>query len=385
MADIKKLLTVMNKHDASDLYITVDSPPCYRVNGVVRPAGETKFNEETTYDLAYSLMNDKQQIEFGEKKEQNLALKVEGLGRYRVNIFQQRDAVGMVIRRIKTSIPTLDGLNLPDVLSQLSMAKNGLVLFVGATGSGKSTSLAAMIDYRNNNQAGHIVTVEDPIEFIHPHKKSLVTQREVGMDTDTYSDALKNALRQAPDVILIGEIRDLETMEAAINFAETGHLCLATLHANNSNQAIERVMNFFPSERHKQIYMQLSLNLRGIVGQRLIPATNGARVPAVEVMLGSPRIKDLILKGDIKDIKEAMKKGAITGMQTFDMNLFELYAEGKISQDTAIKYADSANNLRLKIKLAEEKGVTDVQDAFGDEKKEKPTLGKNSSITLSKA
>ncbi len=385
MADIKKLLTVMNQHDASDLYITVDSPPCYRINGVVRPAGKNNLNEETTHQLAYSLMNDKQQAQFSDKKEQNLALKVEGLGRYRVNIFQQRDAVGMVIRRIKTSIPTLDGLNLPDILSQLSMAKNGLVLFVGATGSGKSTSLAAMINYRNNNQAGHIVTVEDPIEFIHPHKKSIVTQREVGMDTDTYSDALKNALRQAPDVILIGEIRDLETMEAAINFAETGHLCLATLHANNANQAIERVMNFFPSERHKQIYMQLSLNLRGIVGQRLVPATNGARVPAVEVMLGSPRIKDLILKGEIKDIKEAMKKGAITGMQTFDMNLFELYADGKISQDTAIKYADSANNLRLKIKLAEEKGVSEVPDAFGDEKKEKSVLGKNPSITLSKA
>ena len=370
MADIKKLLTVMNKHDASDLYITVDSPPCYRVNGIVRPAGETELDEKTTYKLAYSLMNDKQQVEFDTKKEQNIALKVEGLGRYRVNIFMQRDAIGMVIRRIKTSIPTLEGLHLPDVLSKLSMSKNGLVLFVGATGSGKSTSLAAMIDYRNNNQAGHIITVEDPIEFIHPHKKSLVTQREVGMDTDSYQDALKNALRQAPDVILIGEIRDLETMEAAINFAETGHLCLATLHANNANQAIERIMNFFPSERHKQIYMQLSLNLRGIVGQRLIPATNGARVPAVEVMLGTPRIKDLIHKGDIKDIKEAMEKGAITGMQTFDMNLFDLYADGKISQDTALKYADSANNLRLKIKLTEDDtSAPNSLNAFTDKKK----------------
>ncbi len=380
MADIKKLLTVMNEHDASDLYITVDSPPCYRINGIVRPAGKAKLDESMTYELAYNLMNDKQQAEFSEKREQNLALKVEGLGRYRVNIFQQKDAVGLVIRRIKTVIPTIDGLNLPDTLSKLSMAKNGLVLFVGATGSGKSTSLASMVDYRNNNQAGHIVTVEDPIEFIHSHKKSLITQREVGMDTDTYKDALKNALRQAPDVILIGEIRDLETMEAAINFAETGHLCLATLHSNNANQAIERIMNFFPSERHKQIYMQLSLNLRGIVAQRLIPASKGTRVPAVEIMLGTPRIKDLIHKGEVKDIKEAMEKGAITGMQTFDMDLFKLYAEGKISQDTAIKYADSANNLRLKIKLAEENGSNEKRGSLSEKKERKGiSLGKNDS------
>lgn len=375
MSDIKKLLTVMNEHDASDLYITVDSPPCYRINGIVRPAGSTQLDENTTYKLAYSLMTDKQQAEFTEKKEQNLALKVEGLGRYRVNIFQQKDAVGMVIRRIKTSIPTLEGLKLPEILSKLSMSKNGLVLFVGATGSGKSTSLAAMIDFRNSHQAGHIVTVEDPIEFIHQHKKSIVTQREVGMDTDTYHDALKNALRQAPDVVLIGEIRDLETMEAAINFAETGHLCLATLHANNANQAIERVMNFFPPERHKQIYMQLSLNLRGIVGQRLIPATNGSRAAAVEVMLGTPRIKDLILKAEIEDIKEAIEKGAITGMQTFDMHLLELYTSGIISLDTALKYADSANNLRLKIKLSDDGSIGETpENAFGEENKEKSSL-----------
>ena len=385
MADIKKLLSVMNEHDASDLYITIDSPPCYRINGIVRPAGNTELDETTTYQLAMSLMNDKQQSEFAAKKEQNLALKVDGLGRYRVNIFQQRDVVGMVIRRIKTEIPTLEGLNLPEILCDLSMGKNGLVLFVGATGCGKSTSLAAMIDYRNSNQAGHIVTVEDPIEFVHAHKKSLITQREVGMDTDTYGDALKNALRQAPDVVLIGEIRDIETMEAAITFAETGHLCFATLHANNANQALERVMNFFPSQRHKQIYMQLSMNLRGVVSQRLIPATNGARVPAVEVMLGTPRIQDLILKGEVKEIKEAMEKGKISGMQTFDMHLFDLYLDGKITQDIALKYADSANNLRLKIKLAEERGISEGPNAFTEENgKKRKSISKGPDIGFSK-
>lgn len=372
MADIKRLLSVMNEHDASDLYITIDSPPCYRVNGVVRPAGNTVFDEETTYKLAQSLMNDKQQAEFDRKNEQNLAIKIEGLGRYRANIFKQRGAIGLVIRRIKTAIPTLEDLHLPLALKDLSMSKHGLILFVGSTGSGKSSSLAAMIDYRNTNQAGHIITIEDPIEFVHLHKKSIITQREIGMDTDSYHDALKNALRQAPDVVLIGEIRDEVTMESAITFAETGHLCLATLHSNNANQAMERVMNFFPPERHRQIYLQLSMNLRGVVSQRLVPTIDNSRIPAVEVLLVSPRISDLIEKGMIKEIKEAMEKSSISGMQTFDMHLFELYAEGKISQETALRNADSANNLRLKIKLAEEREISGGPNPFGEGATHKP-------------
>lgn len=369
MLDIRKLLTVMNEHDASDLYITVESPPCYRVNGVVRPAGNTALTDEQTETLAVSIMNDKQQCEFDEKDEQNLALKLEGLGRYRVNIHRQQGSIGLVIRRIKTLIPTLGDLGLPPVLKDLAMAKRGLVLFVGATGSGKSTSLAAMIDHRNANQAGHIITIEDPIEFVHMHKKSIITQREIGMDTRTYEIALKNALRQAPDVILIGEIRDLETMEAAINFSETGHLCFATLHSNNANQAMERIMNFFQPERHQQIYMQLSLNLRGIVSQRLLPTIGGGRVAAVEILLGSPRVQDLINKAEVGEIKEAMEKGSTVGMQTFDMHLFELYTDGRISLDTALKNADSANNLRLKIKLAEEGGGGEEEaGAFGSKK-----------------
>ncbi|MDD2941335.1 MAG: PilT/PilU family type 4a pilus ATPase [bacterium] len=357
--DFKKLLTIMNEHDASDLYITVDSPPCYRVNGVVRPAGNRSLSPEETSALAMSIMNEKQQRDFDEFNEQNLALYYSALGRYRVNIFQQRGSVGMVIRRIKSQIPSLDDLQLPSVLKDVSMTKRGLVLVVGATGSGKSTSLAAMIDYRNTNQAGHIITIEDPIEFVHEHKKSLISQREIGVDTMDYHHALKNALRQAPDVILIGEIRDSVTMEAAITFAETGHLCLATLHSNNANQAMERIMNFFPHDRHKQIYLQLSLNLRGILSQRLIRTVDGSRVAAVEILLSSPRVKDLIHKGEIHELKEAMEKGATVGMQTFDMHLYDLYREGKISLDEALRNADSANNLRLKVKLSEEEGFTD--------------------------
>ena len=351
--DIRKLLTVMNEHDASDLYITIDSPPGYRVNGVVRPAGKHCLTAEETEQLAISIMSERQQREFQENKEQNLALYYPGLGRYRVNIFRQKDAIAMVIRQIKTNILTMDDLDLPPVLKEVAMSKRGLILFVGATGSGKSTSLAALIDHRNTNQAGHIITIEDPIEFVHEHKKSIISQREVGMDTHSYHHALKNALRQAPDVILIGEIRDLETMEAAISFAETGHLCLATLHSNNANQAMERIMNFFVPERHKQMYLQLSLNLRGIVSQRLVKTVEGTRAAAVEILLGSPRVKDLIHKGKIDEIKEAMEKGANVGMQTFDMALHQLYKDGKISLDEALLNADSANNLRLKIKLSE--------------------------------
>ena len=354
MLDITKLLQVMTEHDASDLYLTVESPPMYRINGSIRPAGNRILGAEDTEALAHSIMTERQQKEFDTSNEQNLALYYQSLGRFRVNVFRQRNCIGLVIRQIKSNILTIDDLELPPILKDVSMTKRGLVLVVGATGSGKSTSLAAMIDYRNTNSAGHIITVEDPIEFVHEHKKCIVTQREIGMDTETYQAALKNTLRQAPDVILIGEIRDLETMEAAITFAETGHLCLATLHSNNANQAMERVMNFFPAERHNQIYLQLSLNLRGIISQRLVKAIDGNRAAAVEVLLDSPRVKDLISKGEVAELKEAMEKSTNFGMQTFDQALYNLYKEERITLEEAIKNADSANNLRLKVKLAEE-------------------------------
>jgi len=358
MLDLSKLLGVMTEHDASDLYLTVDSPPMYRINGSVRPAGTRCLQPEETDALGHSIMNDRQQKEFAEANEQNLALYYSQLGRFRVNLFRQKGCIAIVIRQIKSQIRTIDDLGLPPVLKEISMSKRGLVLVVGATGSGKSTSLAAMIDYRNQNAAGHIISIEDPVEYVHEHKKSIISQREIGMDTSDYFTALKNALRQAPDVILIGEIRDLETMEAGITFAETGHLCIATLHSNNANQAMERVMNFFPAERHKQIYLQLSLNLRGIISQRLIRTIDGsARVPAVEVLMDSPRVKDLIHKGQVAEMKEAMEKASNMGMQTFDQALFVLYQEGKISLEEALKNADSANNLRLKVKLAEDGGL----------------------------
>lgn len=354
MLDLTKLLSVMVEHDASDLYITVDSPPMYRINGVVRPAGNRCLQAVDTEGLANSLMNDKQQREFQEKNEQNLALYYPSLGRFRVNVFRQRTCVGVVIRQIRSNIRGLDDLGLPPILKDIALTKRGLVLVVGATGSGKSTSLAALVDYRNQNSAGHIITIEDPIEFVHSHKKSIVTQREIGIDTATFQIGLKNALRQAPDVILIGEIRDTETMESALTFAETGHLCLATLHSNNADQAMERILNFFPAERHPQIYMQLSLNLRAIVSQRLVHTVDGGRVAAFEILLDSPRVKDLIHKAQTAEIKEAMEKSANVGMVTFDQSLFDLYRAGRISLDEALRNADSANNLRLRIKLAED-------------------------------
>ncbi len=357
MLDITKLLSVMVEHDASDLYLTVDSPPMYRINGVVRPAGSRCLQSTDTEGLAMSIMSDKQQKEFHERSEQNLALYYSNLGRFRVNVFRQKTFIGVVIRQIKSNILAIDDLALPQILKDMAMTKRGLVLVVGATGSGKSTTLAAMIDWRNTNASGHIVTIEDPIEFVHVHKKSIVTQREIGMDTSSYGNALKNALRQAPDVVLIGEVRDTETMEAAITFAETGHLCLATLHSNNANQAMERIMNFFPADRHQQIYLQLSLNLRGIVSQRLVRTIEGGRVAAIEVLLDSPRVKDLIHKAQIAELKEAMEKSTNMGMQTFDQSLYDHYRAGKISLEEAIKNADSANNLRLRIKLAEEGGI----------------------------
>jgi twitching motility protein PilU len=365
MLDISKLLALMIEHDASDLYLTVDSPPMYRINGSVRPAGNRCLESGDTEVLANSIMSDKQQREFLETSEMNLALYYSSLGRFRVNVFRQRNCVGVVIRQIKTQIPTIQDLELPQVLKDIALTKRGLVLLVGATGSGKSTSLAAMIDYRNANTAGHIVTIEDPIEFVHAHKKSIVTQREIGLDTQSLHNALKNSLRQAPDVILIGEIRDTETMEAAIAFAETGHLCLATLHSNNANQAMERVMNFFPAERHNQIYLQLSLNLRSIISQRLVKSVDGGRVPAIEILLDSPRVKDLIHKAQISDLKEAMEKSATLGMQTFDQSLYDLYKSGKVTLDEALKNADSQNNLRLRVKLAEEGGFEEKKELSG--------------------
>lgn len=357
MLDITKLLQVMVEHDASDLYMTVDSPPMYRINGVVRAAGNRCLAQGDTEMLANSVMSDKQQREFLEANEMNLALYYSALGRFRVNIFRQRGCVGIVIRQIKSHIATIDDLELPQILKDISMTKRGLVLVVGATGSGKSTTLAALIDYRNTNATGHVVTIEDPIEFVHMHKKSIISQREIGMDTKDYETALKNSLRQAPDVILIGEIRDTETMEAAITFAETGHLCLATLHSNNANQAMERIMNFFPAERHNQIYLQLSLNLRSIVSQRLVRTGDGGRVAAIEILLDSPRVKDLIHKAQIAELKEAMEKSTNLGMQTFDQSLYDLYKAGKITLDEALKNADSQNNLRLRVKLSDEDGV----------------------------
>lgn len=362
--DILKLLEVMVKHEASDMYLTMDSEPMYRINGSIRPAGNKKLDAEQTAQLARSIMNDKQLAEFDDTNEVNLGLYYPVLGRYRVNVMKQRGAVAIVVRQIKAEPPTFDDIELPEVLKKVALTKRGLVLVVGATGSGKSTSLAAMIDYRNKNTAGHIITIEDPIEFSHKHQKSIVSQREVGLDTASYQTALKNALRQAPDVILIGEIRDTETMEAALTFAETGHLCLATLHSNSANQAMERIINFFPHERHKQIYQQLSLNLRAILSQRLVPTINNQRVAAIEILLDSPRVKDLIVKAEIAELKEAMEKGVTMGMQTFDQHLLKLYNDKVISLDEALKNADSQNNLRLKVKL-NEKG-----DSFADKDQE---------------
>jgi twitching motility protein PilU len=350
--NIEDFFRKMVEIEASDLYLTVAKPPMYRTEGKIEVGGDHPFTPQELGDIAQAIMNDKQKQEFTETMEMNMAMSLPGVSRFRVNIFQQRGSVGMVIRRIKADVLSVEQMGLPAILGDIVMTKRGLVLVVGATGSGKSTSLAAMIDHRNTHEAGHIITIEDPIEFVHRHKCSIITQREVGFDTHSFQAALKNTLRQAPDVILIGEIRDTETMEAAITFAETGHLCLGTLHSNNANQAIERIMNFFPSERHAQIYLQLSLNLRSIVSQRLIPSVEGKRVAALEILMDTPRIKDLIKKGEVDTLKQAMEQGIQEGCQTFDQALFALYRDGIINLDQALINADSANNLRLKIKLA---------------------------------
>jgi twitching motility protein PilU len=373
--ELQEYFKNMVEMEASDLYLTVARPVMFRVDGKVRAVTDHPFTPAEVESLAHSIMSEKQRKEFAETHEMNMATSLPGVARFRVNIFQQRGSVGMVIRRIKADVMSVGDLGLPQILNDIVMTKRGLVLVVGATGSGKSTSLAAMIDYRNSNEAGHIITIEDPIEFVHRHKQSIVTQREVGFDTHSFQAALKNTLRQAPDVILIGEIRDTETMEAAVTFAETGHLCLGTLHSNNANQAIERIMNFFPIERHAQFYLQLSLNLRAIVSQRLIPSTDGKRVAALEILMDTPRIRDLIKKGEVDILKEAMEQGIQEGCQTFDQALFSLYKDGKISLEQALINADSTNNLRLKIKLAGlkvDEEPTQTEKPEGDKSKLEP-------------
>lgn len=349
---VSPYLKVLAEKDGSDLYLSTGAKPSAKFNGVLTPLGKDPAPPGWVEGLANELMSDKQKSEFKNKPEMNLALSLPDVGRFRVNIFKQRNEVSMVIRNIVTEIPNLAALGLPDVLKKVIMLKRGLVLFVGGTGSGKSTSLAALIDHRNSNSKGHIITIEDPIEFVHQHKGCIINQREVGMDTDSFDDALKNTLRQAPDVILIGEIRDRETMEHALAFAETGHLAISTLHANNANQALDRIINFFPEEKRQSLLSDLSINLQAFVSQRLIPTVDGKRCAAIEVLLASPRVADLIKAGDVLEIKEVMEKSEPMGMQTFDIALFNLYKAGKISLDEALKNADAENNLRLKIELA---------------------------------
>lgn len=353
MSGITNYLQVLVKHDGSDLYLSTGAPPSAKFNGELKPLAKQTMPPGMVKKLAYELMSEEQIKEFEHKPEMNMAISEQGVGRFRVNIFKQRNEISMVIRNIKTDIPNLNDLGLPEVLKAMIMKKNGLILFVGGTGSGKSTSLAALIDYRNSNSKGHIITIEDPIEFVHNHKQSIVNQREVGVDTDTYADALKNTLRQAPDVILIGEIRDAETMEHAMAFAETGHLAISTLHANNANQALDRIINFFPEERRHQLLNDLSLNLRAFISQRLVPTVDNKRCAAIEILLGTPMVSDLIKKGEVEQIKEIMEKSENIGMQTFDNALIKLFKQGRISKDMAIKNADSENNVRLKIELGD--------------------------------
>jgi twitching motility protein PilU len=349
---IYDLLRALIAKKGSDLFITSGFPPAMKIDSKMTPVSQQALSQQHTAMLVRAIMNDKQAAEFEAKKECNFAIAPSGIGRFRVNCFVQQGMVGAVLRVITTTIPKFEDLKLPPVLKDVAMTKRGLVLFVGGTGSGKSTSLAAMIGYRNANSHGHIITIEDPVEYVHPHHNCLITQREVGVDTDSWEAALKNTLRQAPDVILIGEIRDMEVMEHAIAFAETGHLCLGTLHANNSNQAMDRIINFFPEARRQQLLMDLSLNLKAVISQRLIPSKEGkGRAAAIEVLLNSPLISDLIFKGEIHEIKEIMKKSRELGMQTFDQALFDLYEAGRISYEDALRFADSTNEVRLNIKL----------------------------------
>ncbi|MGE0310232.1 MAG: PilT/PilU family type 4a pilus ATPase [Lautropia sp.] len=360
------LLRLMVSKNGSDLFITAEYPPAFKVDGKVMPVSNVPLTAQHTTELARALMNDRQAGEFEAKKELNFAISPSGIGRFRVNAFTQMGRTGIVCRVIQSKIPEFAELNLPPVMADLAMTKRGLIIMVGATGSGKSTTLASMIGYRNCNSHGHIVTIEDPVEYVHQHNKCIVTHREVGVDTESWEIALKNTLRQAPDVIMIGEIRDRETMEHAVAFAETGHLCLATLHANSANQALDRVINFFPEERRQQLLMDLSLNLKAILSQRLVPLEGKkGRVAAVEVMINSPLISDLIFKGDVHEIKEIMRKSRELGMQTFDQHLFDLFEDGTISYEDALRNADSVNDIRLNIKLNAKRKARNLNDGIG--------------------
>lgn len=350
---LNDFLIKMMELEGSDLYLSTGAVPSVKAHGKLCPISDTLLKEGEVKKLAYEIMGSSKVADFEKSLEMNMALAIEGLGRFRVNIFIQRNEVSMVIRRIHTIIPSIESLGIPTILSDIIMEKSGLVLFVGPTGCGKSTSLASLIDYRNANSAGHIIMIEDPIEYMHPHKKSIINQREVGLDTLSYQEALKNTLRQAPDVILIGEIRSQDTMDQAIAFAETGHLCLSTLHANNANQAFERIINFFPESRKNQLLLDLSFNIKAIISQRLIPTLDGKRVAAFEILLGTPLVVSLISRGGIDGIKEVMEKSTNLGMQTFDQSLERLYFENKISLEDALRNADSRNNLRLKISLSD--------------------------------
>jgi twitching motility protein PilU len=353
--DIDRLLSLMVEKSASDLFITAGIPPSIKLHGRIVPVTTTPLSPEKARETVLSTMNDKQRNEFAEKKELNYAISVRGVGRFRASAFFQRNLAGMVLRRIETNIPKIDDLGLPEIIKELAMVKRGLVIFVGATGTGKSTSLASMIGHRNRHSKGHIISIEDPIEFIHQHQGCVITQREVGIDTESFEIALKNTLRQAPDVILIGEVRSRETMDHAIAFAETGHLCLCTLHANNANQALDRIIHFFPADRHSQLWMDLSLNLKAIVAQQLIPTPDGnGRRACLEVLLNTPLASDLIRKGHVHELKELMKKSTELGMQTFDQALYDLYDAGEITYEDALSHADSPNDLRLMIKLKSE-------------------------------
>ncbi|MGR9012750.1 MAG: PilT/PilU family type 4a pilus ATPase [Gammaproteobacteria bacterium] len=364
--DFKALLALMVQKKASDLFITAGRAPTIKVDGNLIEVSKIPLTAEQTLMLVQSIMNQRQRDEFENTKESQFAISVPELARFRVSAFIQRDAAGMVLRRIENAIPDAEDLHLPPILKNLIMEKRGLVLFVGATGTGKSTSLASLIKYRNQNSKGHIITIEDPMEFEHPHLGCIVTQREVGVDTESYEVALKNTLRQAPDVILIGEIRSRETMQNAITFAETGHLCLSTLHANNANQALDRILHFFPDEMHSQLFMDLSLNLRGIVAQQLIKrADDMGRYPAIEILINTPLAKDYIRKGEINKLKELMKNSREHGMQTFDQSLYDLYTDGKICYEDALNYADSRNEVRLMIKL----GCESIGDFGNDDMK----------------
>lgn len=360
--DIYALLRILVERDGSDLYLTTGAPPSAKFSGELTVLSDTPLKHGEVDIIARSIMNQEQCEEFDREMEMNLAIAPEGIGRFRLNIFRQRNEVSLVARNIQTDIPQLDNLGLPEVLKNVITTKTGLVLFVGGTGSGKSTSLAALIDYRNSFKGGHIITIEDPVEYVHPHKKCIVNQREVGVDTVSFHAALKNTLRQAPDVILIGEIRDRETMEHALAFAETGHLAISTLHANNANQALDRIINFFPDARKQQLLQDLGNNIRAIVSQRLIPTVDGKRCAAIEILLGSHTIKQMIMKNQLSSIKEAMLKSENQGMKTFDSSLFELAKQGRITQEEALKNADSANNLRLRFKLS---SPSDVEDESG--------------------